>query len=322
MLRIAYIHQRLRNLTDYPSCSVIAAALLDRYGEVVSTKTIQRDINWMRDEGAPIVYDAKRHGFFYTDDSWTLPAISLTGGDLMALMVADRALASYRNSPYYSELKSVFDRLTDLLPERVTVASEDLAGDVTVIAEPVTRIDDDVWRNLRTAMSRSRSVVLQYQAPGYDTPAVRVVDPLHIVGHRGEWYLLSWSHHNRQVRIYALARIKSAKIHDATFERPDGFSVDDYIDPSFGVFVNETAVGVAVRFDGVAASKIRERRWHPEQTVEELGDGSIVVRFRTNQQSQVLFWVSQWGPQAEVLEPPELRDRAGRWFAETASRYN
>ena len=78
---------------------------------------------------------------------------------------------------------------------------------------------------------------------------------------------------------------------------------------------------IAVRFDGEAASKIPERQWHADQQVERRPDGSIIVRFRTNQQSQVLFWVSQWGPNAEILEPPELRDRAREWFAGAAERY-
>jgi predicted DNA-binding transcriptional regulator YafY len=87
------------------------------------------------------------------------------------------------------------------------------------------------------------------------------------------------------------------------------------------VFVNEGTADIAVRFDGEAATKIPERRWHSDQEVERLPGGSIIVRFRTNQQSQVLFWVSQWGPNAEILEPPELRERAREWFAGAAGRY-
>ena len=151
--------------------------------------------------------------------------------------------------------------------------------------------------------------------------AIRVIDPLHLVGHRGEWYLLCWSHHHDEVRIYALFRIKTAKLRKETFTRPEGFSVEHYIDPSFGVYVNEDAVEIAVRFDDEAASKIPERQWHADQQVERLENGGIIVRFRTNQQSQVLFWVSQWGPNAEILEPAELRERAREWFAGAAERY-
>lgn len=275
----------------------------------------------MRGRGAPIEYDAHRHGFFYADMSWQLPGIDLTEGDLMALMVGDRALEGYRNSPYYDELRSVFDRLTTVLPDKVTVSSQDLIAHVSVISDPVTRIDKRVWSVVRDGLYKQRTIAIRYQAPGNDEAAIRVINPLHLVGHRGEWYLLCWSHHHEEVRIYALFRIKQARLRQETFSRPEGFSVEKYIDPSFGVYVSEDAVDIAIRFDGEAARKIPERRWHADQVVERLSDGAIIVRFRTNQQSQVLFWVSQWGPNAEILEPPQLRARAREWFTGAAERY-
>lgn len=55
--------------------------------------------------------------------------------------------------------------------------------------------------------------------------------------------------------------------------------------------------------------------------VAGLPGGGIIVRFRTNQHSQVLFWVAQWGLYAEILEPTELRERAREWFTGAAERY-
>ncbi|SIQ06606.1 proteasome accessory factor B [Alkalispirochaeta americana] len=319
--RTSYIDSRLRHRQDYPSAADIARSLKEEYGEEVTTRTIQRDIEKMRDRGAPIEYDPSRHGYCYTNKTWQLPAISLTEGDLLALMVGDRALEGYRNSPYYDELRSVFERLTTLLPAKVSVSSRDLIAHVSVISDPVTRIDPTVWEPVREGLHQNRTIAIHYQAPGRDESVVRIVDPLHLVGHRGEWYLLGWSHHHQTVRIYALFRIKKARLRNDIFTRPQGFRIEEYIDPSFGVFINEETVDIAIRFDGEVAQMIPERQWHWDQKVEHLHDHAIIVRFRTNQQSQVLFWVSQWGPAAEILEPPELRKRARQWFAGTAERY-
>jgi proteasome accessory factor B len=322
MKRIAFIHSRLRNLADYPSSKELAQGLEEREGEEPSTRTIQRDIEWMRDEGAPIEYEQSRHGYYYSHTNWQLPAMTLTEGDLLALMVADRALAGYRNSPFYSKLKDVFERLTHLLPEKVTLTSQDLAADVSVIADPVTSIDEIIWNTLRNGLESQTSVFIQYQAPGYTTSADRVVDPLHIIGHRGEWYLLCWSHHNKDVRVYALNRIRLARDTRKSFNRPPNFKAEDYIDPNFGVFVNEGDAEIEVCFTGQAAVKIQERSWHPGQRIEQHSDGTITLRFLTNQRSQLLFWVSQWGPEAEILSPPELRARAKERFVATAALYS
>ncbi len=142
-----------------------------------------------------------------------------------------RSIQENRSKDFSDQLRSVFERLTTLLPDKVTVSSEDLVADVSVIADPVTPIDKDVWSVPREGLYQQRTIAIHYKAPG-------------------EWYLLCWSHHDEEVRIYALFRIKKARRRKKTFTRPEGFSVDTYIDPPFGVFVNEGAANIAVRFDG------------------------------------------------------------------------
>ncbi len=321
MQRVAFIDRRLRYKRDYPSAATFRRDYLSEAGETFDTRTWKRDIEWLRDQGAPIEYDARRHGYFYSDESFNLPALSLSEGDLLAILVADRALSSYRNSPFYERMQQVFTRLAAFLPDRVSVHSSELAGNLSVIAEPVTEINQQVWDTLQRCLNEERTAQIQYQAPGYDTAATRAIDPYHIVGHKGEWYLLGWSHHDESVRIYALARIKSCRREAARFNRPKDFRAEDYIDPSFGVFLKEEQVDVAIRFQPPAASKIQERMWHPNQRIEKVTDGSIILRFTTNQQTQTLFWVSNWGPNAQILSPPELRARAAHWFRATADQY-
>ena len=95
---------------DYPNC-------LKFSGEYeVSQKTIQRDIDFLRDQmNAPIEYDRERQGFYYKDTTWFLPALSLSEGDLFVLLVASKALEAYRGTPVAKELERVFTKITDCL---------------------------------------------------------------------------------------------------------------------------------------------------------------------------------------------------------------
>jgi proteasome accessory factor B len=321
MQRISYIDRRLRYKKDYPSARELAEGFARDAGDDVSDRTVKRDIEWLREAQAPIAYDSHRRGYYYTHENFQLPAVHLTEGDLLAILVADRALSSYRNSPFYERLQGVFERLTSLLPRKVSVSSQELATDVTVIPDPVTEISGAVWTVLQDGLERQRTVTITYRAPGHPESVVRRVDPYHIVGFHGEWYLLAWSHHDEEVRVYALARIRDCRLGSRGFDRPGDFDPHSYIDPNFGIFLNEPWVDVAVRFDPPVAARIRERRWHPGQHIEELDHGGIILRFRTNQQSQTLYWVGKWGPNAEILEPAELRERAAHWFRRTAAAY-
>ena len=70
------------------NCSDLAVAL------EVDRKTVLRDIDWMRDDMAlPIEYDPARHGYFFTRPVEDLPLFRLSEGELLALFVAEKALA-------------------------------------------------------------------------------------------------------------------------------------------------------------------------------------------------------------------------------------
>jgi predicted DNA-binding transcriptional regulator YafY len=319
--RMHFIHRRLKYKRDYPSAPVLARDWAEEAGDEVSSRTIKRDIELLRDEGAPIEYEAARHGYYYTDEAYDLPAMLLTEGDLLGILVADRALSAYRNTPFHQRLAKVFKHLVALLPEQVSVSSQDLAEEISVITDPVTTIAPRVWDALQEGLSKQRTVTVSYRAPGHENAVKRRIDPYHLIGYRGEWYLLGYSHHDDEVRVYALGRMTKCAATAGGFTRPDGFDAATYIDPAIGIYVNEETINVAIRFERAVADKIRERVWHPGQQIEQDTDGAIILRYPTNQQSQTLFWVSQWGPNAEILEPEELRRQAADWFAKTAGRY-
>lgn len=76
------------------------ASFLSREFEV-STKTIQRDIDFMRDRmGLPIDYSPQRYGFYYTEPVDAFPTLQITEGELFALVVAEKALQQYRGTPF------------------------------------------------------------------------------------------------------------------------------------------------------------------------------------------------------------------------------
>ncbi len=319
--RVAFIDRRLKYKKDYPSTKTLAEDYLAISGDDFSTKTFSRDIEWLKNQNAPIEYDASKKGYYYSDETFNLPAMKLTEADLLSLLVIDRVLSSYRNSPFYEKLQNIFDGLKRLLPDKVSIHSRELAANFSVIPEPVTEINNNIWLNVQEGIEKGRCLEIKYQAPGQEKPVIRKLDPYHLVGQKGEWYLLSRSHRDNKIRVYALTRMKTCKVHKDKFTYPKDFHPEDYIDPAFGVFATEDKVNIAIKFYSGTASVIKERSWHPNQEIEELSDGSIILRYTSNQQSQTLYWVSHWGPDAEILEPEELRQKAKKWFTETQNRY-
>ena len=111
--RMMRLHQKLI-AGDFPNCRKLADEL------EVSTKTIQRDIDFMRDRlGLPIEYDQLKFGFVYTEAVTSFPNIEVSQGEVIALFVAQKALEQYRGTSFEKPLRSAFQKITDGLKDRI-----------------------------------------------------------------------------------------------------------------------------------------------------------------------------------------------------------
>jgi predicted DNA-binding transcriptional regulator YafY len=61
-----------------------------------------------------------------------------------------------------------------------------------------------------------------------------------------------------EIRIFAFDRIQSLELTDENFERPDDFSIEEYMRPSFGVFQGEPTK-VKIWFAPEAAGYVKEK---------------------------------------------------------------
>jgi len=119
----------------------------------VSTKTIQRDVEFMRDRmGLPIDYDAQRYGYFYTEPVDGFPSLQITEGELVALVVAEKALQQYRGTPFEKRLLTAFKKLERSLPDTVSLNLAEWTQTISfrTTAEPWT------WGSSTSSPSRPR----------------------------------------------------------------------------------------------------------------------------------------------------------------------
>jgi predicted DNA-binding transcriptional regulator YafY len=180
-------------------------------------------------------------------------------------------------------------------------------------AGPRPRVDDALLESLRHAILAQRRVRLRHRKLAEGRPAWQTVGPLgFLYGNRH--YLVAWSEQRRKVVLFRLSRIDRVEVLPSTFEAPRDFSLDAFARRSFGVF-QEEAVDVVWRFLPRAAAEAREYVFHPDQTVEERPDGSLLVRFRAGGLHEMAWHLFTWGRDVQILEPVALRRELLRWLA-------
>lgn len=105
---------------------------------------------------------------------------------------------------------------------------------------------------------------------------------------------------------FKAVRIEAATTTGKVFPPPDNFNVDDYLD--WGVMRGEKEYDVVVDFIPEVAPFLREKQFHPSQTITNYKDGHIRVSWRLTDYREFRSWVLTWGAAATVVMPKELRE--------------
>jgi predicted DNA-binding transcriptional regulator YafY len=124
-------------------------------------------------------------------------------------------------------------------------------------------------------------------------------------------YVVGYCHLRREIRVFAVERIRSAAVLRETFVVPPGFDVDAYLRDAWGIVRGEL-IAVRAVFSRAMAPYIRERLWHPSQELRELTGGRLELRLRIADTGEVRRWLLGFGAEAEVLEPVALRETIAR----------
>lgn len=298
--RMLRIHQAVSS-GQFPNASTLAAEI------EVATKTIHRDIEFMRDRlGLPLGFDSHRNGYYYTEEVSAFPTMQITEGELFALVVAEKALQQYRGTSFEKPLLSAIRKMEQALPDTVSVNLADIEQTISfrTRAEPI--LDLGIFDSLAKAVAQRRQLELLYRKAGQRKTEPRLVDPYHLANINGEWFLFAYDHARKDVRTFVPARIQSVKPTGRTFERPQTFSLEERLRNSFGVHSGEGQYVVVIRFNGRAADYIREKKWHESQQLRELKGGGVELRMRLSSLAEVERWILSWGGDAKVVRPREL----------------
>jgi proteasome accessory factor B len=297
MLRI---HKSVQS-GSFPNASLLAAEL------EVSTKSIHRDLEFMRDRlQLPLEFNRARLGYYYTEEVNAFPTVQITEGELFALIVAEKALQQYRGTSFEKPLLSAIRKMEQSLPDTISLDLADVERSISfqTRAEPI--LDLEVFDCLAKATAARRQLELTYRKPGMQQTEQRIVDPYHLANINGEWFLFGFDHLRKDIRTFVPSRIQSIRETGKMFVRQRQFSLEARLRDSFGVHSGAGTYDVVLRFDKRVADYVREKKWHDSQQLRVLEDGGLELRMRLSSLPEVQRWVLAWGGDAVVIEPAEL----------------
>lgn len=154
---------------------------------------------------------------------------------------------------------------------------------------------------LRTAVRECRKVRLRYRAGGATESTTRAVCPHSLVFAEQAWYVVATGE-DESMRFFRLDRVEDVSMLDESFERDD--SIPARLQETGRAFASATQARMTVRYSPRIARWVAEREGKPLDD-----DGSLTLEHPMADESWAERHVLQYGPDAEVLAPSELRQR-------------
>lgn len=288
------------------------AAVLARELEV-SERTIHRDVEALSAAGVPIYAERGPHGGIQLIDGYRTRLTGLTGDEAEALFLsglpgpaAELGLGTVLAAARLKVLAALPSELRARASRLVERFHLDAAGWFHAGEEVphLAALAEAVWEGRRARITYRRGSDL----------VERTLDPLGLVLKAGVWYLVAAA--DGQVRTYRVSRVAAADVSDEGVDRPPDFELPAYWAESISAYERDAPrVTVTIRIDpavigalvdAVGAQAVRTAETLPADDP----DGWVHLRFTADWPEEVPGRLVGLGSRAEILEPPEVRDRA------------
>ena len=227
--------------------------------------------------------------------------VRLSTPEAVCLVMALRGrLAGRWGNPTDAEMEPATRRFLRCLETTLsTIPTEDVLARIE--AADLRPDPAGIREILSLALESREECRIQYLKPGENAPEDRTVRPYALVHGEGCWYLLAWCPLSEEVRAFRLDRVLDAEPTGERFPAPEDFDPEDHIQGG-RVFRADRKIDVKVRYSPRVARWIAEK-----EALETAPDGSVTVTYPVADPHWIVRQVLQYGPEAEVLEPAEVR---------------
>ncbi len=295
----------------------------------VSTRTIRRDLDALQAAGFPL-YDEPSPG---GPSRWRLsgqPLSKLTGTsftfpELCAFYANRTRLGASGGSPIDTDLGSALEKVGRALSPHMRAYLDKLSAVLTCKPEPAPLARASAGAHsafvetLAKATVEHRRVDMDYHSFASRRVKTYRIEPHRLTFANGGLYLYAFVPAYRQMRTFALQRIRKLKVLEETFT-PGAIPDEPYVN-SLGAYSGGRVQEVEILFLPEMAPYIEERQWHSSQQLARNDDGSVQLRMRVAVDPPLRCWVLGFGHQARVLKPSSLAAEIYEEIEEAREQY-
>jgi predicted DNA-binding transcriptional regulator YafY len=275
----------------------------------VTRRTVFRDLDLLKEAGAPVQYDREFQAYHLTN-GYSVPPANLTRDEAIATIVLCHELGGAGRLPLLTKARSAAAKLAANLPDQIRDYVRN-AADAIRIQPPLNNPIEgraSIYDDLIESIAKREHIRVRYDSL-YDGKIIETrLSPYRIFYRKHAWYVAARSSMHRAVRTFNIGRIRQIDFTNSTYRIPKNFSLERYLGEGWR-FIPDRGPNyeVRIRFGKMVARNVDEVIWHRTQKTNWNTDGTLDFRVRTKGLKEMSWWVLGYGDEAQVIGPPQLR---------------
>jgi predicted DNA-binding transcriptional regulator YafY len=280
---------------------VTVAELADKLK--TSQDTIWRDIHELESR----VQVQNENGLYWIERTDYLTSVRLNVGESLMLYLAMRRAirqTSYAPPSMVNALEKMVLALRDPAGEQLAASTRTLQNERAADHDKI-----QVWETLIRAWVEQITVFIHHQSHKRDDARVYEFQPYLFepaILSEGV-YVVGFSLSHKELRTFKVERIFRVTLTTRSFQRPENLNVDELVRFAWGIWYGKPEHDVCLHFQPRVARRVKETLWHPQQQVSDLPNGGVEWHVQVAGTQELIPWIRGWGPDVEVISPPELR---------------
>ena len=292
-------------------------------GENICDSTIEKDLFAMRlEHDAPIKYNKREGGYFYTDPDFSINDIPLTNDDVTSIKFAINTLKQFREVDMFKQFGSAIDKIVD----RITISDDPRDKDISNYVQfeiALSSSGNEFLSPLLGAIRGSNLATFEYTSFVTNKSKHRKVVPLLLKEYRNRWYLISFDLEKKAVITYALERMSEVEILEEVGLKPLDFEPDLFFKHAVGITSNEDEPTVIVfKADNISAKYIISQPFHSSQRLVKEGKNKTTFELRVLISEEFIRSILSYAGGIEIVEPSEFREEIISRIEEMMNNYN
>lgn len=240
--------------------------------------------------------------------------------ELEALFVLNQVIEQLSPGALKNQLKPLENKIHQLLKSQTHHFN---LGQLIKLIEIADRyVENTIFEHITQALSQQKQLKIKFWNRQTDVYKSRVISPQQLVRYKDNWKVDAWCHQKNALRTFSLEAIAEIELLYKPSKLIAKKDIKQHFESSYGIFAGKADKQAVIQFSPYIARWVQFEQWHPEQIGQWDIQGNYQLQIPYYHDEELLQDIIKYADQAQILAPPELREKAKQKLKQALKNYS